>query len=145
MNRQKGFTLIEAMVVVAIIGILAALAYPAYEQYITRSKRNDAMAAMMNAAQAMERFRAANFTYQVPANNLSTIFSTRVPVDAGEAYYNLSLVSAANTYTLTATPTGSMLGKDTPKVGNNGILTLSHDGTRGWGTRTCWPEGTSDC
>jgi len=140
MNKRKGFTLIELMIVVAIIGIISAIAYPSYEQYVIRSKRNEAMAALTNAVQAMERFRAANFNYDVAGDNLGSIFATTVPVDgpAASAYYTLSLEADATTYTLIATPINSMAGKDDP-------LSISENGSKTWGAQSCWPEGTSSC
>ena len=138
MKKRAGFTLVELIIVVAIIGILAAIAYPSYTQHVIRSKRADGMAALMNAAQAMERFRVANYSYQLP-NDLSDVYAVQVPTDgAGAAYYNLSVVTAANSYTLTATPTGSLAGQDDP-------LTLSNTGAKTWGAKACWPEGGNDC
>ncbi len=132
----SGFTLVELMIVVAIVGIIASIAYPSYDEYITRSKRGDAMSALMLASQAMERYRSnPPYSYDVPA--LSDIFATQVPVEGGTAYYNLTLTSDATSYTLTATPTGSMSGKKT--------LTLTNTGARTWGGDSCWPESGSTC
>ncbi|MDH5432952.1 MAG: type IV pilin protein [Gammaproteobacteria bacterium] len=138
MKKQFGFSLIELMVVVAIVGILASIAYPSYQNYVIKSKRADAMAALMNAAQAMERYKVNNYNYSVA--NLGTVFATTVPTDGGAApYYLLSITNVTNkTYTLVAEPTGSMLGKD-------GNLTLSHTGAKTWGAKSCWPEGGNNC
>lgn len=135
--KFKGFTLVEVIIVVAIIGILGAIAYPSYDNYIIRSKRADAMGALMNASQAMERYKVNNYDYNV-GTNLGQVFATQVPVEGGDAYYTLSVVSDNTTYTITATPTGTMAGKDDP-------LTLNHAGVRGWGAKSCWPEGGNDC
>lgn len=54
-TRENGFTLIELMIVVGVIGILAAIAYPAYQNYVLRGHRADAQAEMMALSQAMER------------------------------------------------------------------------------------------
>jgi len=142
-KKAKGFTLIELMIVVAIVGIISAIAYPSYNQHIVRSKRSDAMSALMLASQAMERFRSTPpYSYNL-GTSLNTIFATQVPVDGGNAYYNLTLASDATSYTLTATPTGSMTGLD-------GALTLTNTGAKTWVdegavAHTCWPEGGNTC
>lgn len=133
----SGFTLVELMIVVAIIGIIASIAYPSYNQYVTRAKRGDAMSALMLASQAMERKRSnPPYSYEL-SGGLSDVFATQVPVEGGTAYYTLSAVSDATSYTLTATPTGSMAGKS--------VLTLTNTGTRTWGGESCWPESGSTC
>ena len=145
-KKQKGFTLIELMIVVAIIGIISAIAYPSYNQYIVRSKRADGISALMLASQAMERFRSnPPYSYKVGTDgtDLGAIFAIQVPVEGGTAYYDLALTSDATSYTLTATPTGSMAGQD-------GALTLTNTGARTWvddsaASHDCWPEGGNTC
>ena len=140
-NKKSAFTLIELMIVVAIIGIITAIAYPSYDRYVVRSKRADAMSALMLAAQSYERFRANSFNYNTAVGN---IFATQVPVEGGTAYYNITTPPPADgSYTLIATPTGSMAGKDGP-------LTLTNTGARTWtddggAVHTCWPEGGNTC
>jgi len=143
-RSSRGFTLTEIVIVVAIIGILAAIAYPSYDSQITRSKRADAMAALTNAAQAMERFRVNNYSYNVPGSDISVVFSNQVPTEGGTPYYTLSLQNVtATTYTLVATPVNSMAGKDGP-------LTLTESGARTWTDKdgvlhNCWPTESSTC
>ena len=140
MIRKAGFTLIELMIVVAILGLIAAFAYPSYEDYVVRTKRSEAMAALLNAAQAMERYRVSNYSYALDPdpNDITTVFADQVPVDGGTKYYDLSIVTTANTYTLTATTAGSFAGQD-------GALTLTQTGAKTWGANACWPEGSSTC
>jgi type IV pilus assembly protein PilE len=61
--RARGFTLIEMMITVAIIGILASIAYPAYQDYVRRAARADAKAVLMETAQFMERHFTTNNAY----------------------------------------------------------------------------------
>jgi type IV pilus assembly protein PilE len=139
---SEGFTLIELMVVMAIIGILASIAYPSYTQYTVRAKRSDGMAALNLASQAMERYRANNYSYET-GDDIDEVFANQVPIDGGNAYYQLSLVDTVSTYTLTATPTGALANQD-------GALSITNAGVREWtdkaGTlHTCWPEGGNTC
>jgi len=121
MNKQTGFTLIELMIVVAVVGILAAIALPAYQESVAKSKRADAQGALHSLAGSMERFFTENNTYCGSDNggavgtcvngDIPAFFSSQVPVDGGTAYYNLTISAVtAGSYTLTATRTGSMAG-----------------------------------
>ena len=117
-KAQKGFTLIELMVVVSIIGILVSIAYPNYQDSVTRSRRADAKGALLGFANAMERHFTETNSYCNAAVTVSdtclaatgtpTIYSATSPVDGGAAYYNLTISAAtATTYTLSATRTGT--------------------------------------
>lgn len=140
MKKSLGFTLMELMIVVAILGILTSIALPAYQNYTIRARRADGMAALQAAAASMERFRATNnFSYAGAALGAGGVFTNQVPVEGGTAYYTLQLNGlAAGTYTLTATPTGAQPASD-------GTLTINQAGARTWGARACWPKSGDSC
>ncbi|HEC04693.1 MAG TPA: type IV pilin protein [Thiothrix sp.] len=75
-KKASGFTLIELMIVVAIVGILSSIAYPSYTKYVQKSKRTEAMVALMQAAQQQEKFFSQNLRYAPSATALGVNTST---------------------------------------------------------------------
>lgn len=129
-SDERGFTLIEVMIVVAILGLIAAIAIPNYSSYINRARRTEAQTALQDAAQFMQRFYAANNRYDtsVSGTNVSLPVSLRtIPANSSGAatYYTLTVLAAANTYTLTATPSNVMASDAC------GAYTLVQTGARG--------------
>ena len=124
-HPHKGFTLIEVMIVVAIVGILAAIAMPSYTEYIRRGHRAEARAALLQGAQWMERATTATGTYPLTASfptTLTTMQSGRYTVAVASPPASAASGAA---FTLTATPAGGQVGDKC------GSYTLTHSGVRG--------------
>lgn len=147
MNKnQRGFTLIEVLIVVAIVGILAKLAYPSYMENITQGKRADAKAALVSFANAMEMWKMQNNNSYLKAaaagadTGAPTVFSTYSPISgpATSKVYDLEITAAtATTYTLSAKlvsgQTDATCGNLT--MDNLGATTASNDSAK---TKGCW-------
>lgn len=78
-RNHAGFTLIEVMVVVAIIGVLASVAYPSYREYVARSRRAEARVILIAAQQWMERFYTENFRYDQNSAGTAVTDSSQFP------------------------------------------------------------------
>jgi type IV pilus assembly protein PilE len=109
-NNARGFTLIEVMIVVVIVAILAAIAFPSYQENVRRGRRADAQSVLLQAAQWMERYYSQNNRYTTAANGTTnTAFANSgltTSGNAGATYYNIDLATVEdNTFTLTATRT----------------------------------------
>jgi type IV pilus assembly protein PilE len=103
-NSSSGFTLIELMITVAIVGILAAIAYPSYTQYVERARRQEAIAVMLEVQQFAERFFTENRTY-VGSNAALPASLARAPREGSKIYYAVSIAGeTVTTYSALAGP-----------------------------------------
>ena len=135
MIRMRGFTLIELMIVVAILGIIAAVALPSYQGQVRDGRRADSTAVLLQTRQLMERHYSKTYDYGTPA---AVGIPAKSPIDGTASYYVITLVAGATTFTLTATPQGAQAADDC------GVLTINQAGVKTAGDGTdaavdaCW-------
>ena len=132
-HRMRGITLLELMIVVVVIGILAAVAYPNYREFAARAKRNEAKAALLKIATNQERFYLQNNTYTTDMRQLGFPVADNYVTDSES--YNVR-VTAANASNFTATATYRLGGGEAFKCN---LFQLDGRGTRTSNPNTdCW-------
>lgn len=128
-KTASGFTLIELMITVTVIGILAAIVYPSYTDYITRAKRADGKAVLLQLQLAQEKWRANHTTYGAKSD-----LGITVSPDGYYAVNDFTNVGAA-TYTVTASPNGFTDSKcGTLGINQDGVKTETGSDT----AANCW-------
>jgi len=140
-----GFTLIELMIVIVIVAIISAYAYPSYVQYIVNTKRTAATSVLLQIADRQQQFFMDSKTYTADITNLGFPSDPLEISDDGRSMasgdssnvYSISLSNVTiTTYTITATPLNVQLSRDT----DCGALTFDQSGAKGAGgnVEDCW-------
>ncbi|WP_415897095.1 type IV pilin protein [Neptuniibacter sp. QD72_48] len=137
MKKNEGFSLIELMIAVAILGIIVSIAYPSYLSYLRDSRRADAEGVLIEMSQWMERQYTVNGRYDDGAGNAPNLPIDKSPRDGDATFYEIDVTAIDDdSFTLTATAIGSQTEEEC------GNLTLTQTGARGSsgpGTR-CWDD-----
>lgn len=130
MRRNYGFTLIELMIVVAIVGVLAAIAVPLYNEQVRKGRRADAVRAAGDLQLALESWRSENPSYANCGG--AGCGSGTYPTAPTSDYYTIAMSGQNETaYTITATPSGVQAGD------RCGVLTSTRNTKPSWATAAC--------
>lgn len=133
--RQQGFTLVEMMIVVAILGILVSVGLPAYNRHVMRSRMQDAFVQLSNTRILMEQYFQDNRTYVNGG-------ACGVAMPASEGF-TITCAGDANSYDLTATGSGKTAGYTFTLDEQNNRTTTSYEGSSV--TKSCWLSSGSEC
>lgn len=129
-RKMHGVTLLELMIVVVIIGIMASIAYPAYQDFVNRAKRNEAKAMLLEIAQNQERFYLQNSTY----GTLSQLGYTADTITSDTGAYQVTINPPPDASNFNAVASYQLGGKEATKC-----LTFNVDGR---GSQTSLPDAT---
>ena len=142
-SRPSGFTLIELVIVVSIIGILSAIAFPSYQEYVVRSNRAMAAACLTEIAQSMERYYSGGLTYNgaTLTGGAPTVRTSQCQGDLGGDYVfaDPTITNGGQGFTLTAVPENRQLARDGVRCGTLGLSnTGAKTVTGSYGVDYCW-------
>ncbi len=138
---QRGFTLIELMIVVAIVGILGSIALASYQAQATKSRRTDARSALLDLAGREEKLFSVTNAYTGDPTLLGYTGAIGTSFPVGSGYYNVLVAvgAPAITYTLTATPIAGSVQANDSACTTLTLNQLGQQGSTGTGTvATCW-------
>jgi type IV pilus assembly protein PilE len=121
-QKTSGFTLIELMIVIVIIGILASIAYPSYSEYVFKARRADAHSVLLSIELDQQKLRASGSAY---------IAQTKTSPDG---FYNVTVTTNSGGFVATAAPTGKQTGDSCGNI----TLTVSGSTTTYGPTNACW-------
>ena len=125
-SQHRGFTLLEVMIVVAIVGILAIIAFPTFKKYRVNESRAEVEGALSIIGQNLANYKLVNGSFTGAALTNTAIYGASTFPKTGPSLYNLSLTSTATSWTLSADPVS------TSRQSGNGTVELND---QGW---TCW-------
>jgi len=140
---EKAFSLIELLIVIAIVGILLAIALPSYQKHVLKARRLQVFGALLTASHALERHRV-NF-YNYDGARAGVTFLSRVPADKSEPQtYRLTLELNDGEYRIVANSVfdqAKQLNSERLTIDSLGVKTWTVDGQ----TRRCWPMTLKSC
>lgn len=136
-STQAGFTLIELMIVVAIVGILAAIAIPNYTEYVRKSRRSDAKSSILEVTQRLERFYTEKARY---TESFIDIGYPAATLDSSQGYYSLSIAAGATGITSSYIVTATAQGAQASDAGCGNFTYSSNNAKSATGTlgAACW-------
>lgn len=127
-HTKKGFTLVEVMITIVILGIISVIALPSYSEQVKKTRRTNAQSDLVELTAYMERYYGENFTYEA-----ATLPFTESPKEGSTKYYDLAINASNETnFTLSATPKGSQAND---RCGN---MTVNDTGTHTAQDNNCW-------
>jgi type IV pilus assembly protein PilE len=140
MQKQKGLTLVELMVVVAVMAVVASVAYPLYTNQVQKSRRADAKVALQMVAMEQERFYTLNGRYTANLSSLPGVPSALSGGNSQEGYYSVAVALNSGGQGFSATATAKSSGAQSGDATNCATFTLNNAGAKGktGSASNCW-------